>query len=62
MRGIRFDSAKVLAARAQLAEVSLYEEQIRRFEEISQSKQGDLGKIHNLFLDTEISPETLRFL
>lgn len=62
MRGIRADSAKVLAARSQLAEISLYEEQIRRFEKISQSKQGDLGKIHNLFLDTDTPIAFLEFL
>jgi hypothetical protein len=62
MRGVRTDSAKVLVARVQLAKVSLYEEQIQKFEGISQSKQDDLDSIHNLFLDTDTPIAFLEFL
>ena len=62
MRGARADSAKVLVARAQLGKVSLYEEQIQKFEGISQSKQDSVDRIHNLFLDTDTPIAFLEFL
>ena len=62
VRGLRADSEKVLVARSNLAKVSLYEEQIQKFEGISQSQQEDLDKIHNLFLDTDTPIAFLEFL
>ncbi len=62
VRGVRSDSAKVLAARSQLAKVSLYEEQIQKFEGISQSQKENVDSIHNLFLDTETPIAFLEFL
>lgn len=62
VRGIRLDSAKILAARTQLAKVSLYEEQIQKFEGVSQSQQKDVERIRNLFLDTDTPIAFLEFL
>lgn len=62
LRGVQADSAKVLAASQQLAKVSLYEEQIQRFEEIAKTEQGGIDTIRNLFLDTDTPIAFLEFL
>lgn len=62
MRGVRADSAKILMARSNLAIVSLYEEQIQKFEEISKAQQQDLDRVHNLFLDPDTPIAFLEFL
>ena len=62
VRQVRSDSTKVLAARSQLARVSLYEEQIQKFEGISQSQKEHVDSIDNLFLDTETPIAFLEFL
>ena len=62
VRQVRSDSAKVLAARSQLAKVSLYEEQIQKFEGISQSQKEHVDSIHSLFLNTDTPIAFLEFL
>lgn len=62
MRGIRRDSAGIFVARSHVAKVSLYEEQIQKFEGVSKAQQQDLNRVHNLFLDPDTPIAFLEFL
>lgn len=51
LRGIRSDSTRVFAARQELNRVNLYEEQIQKFEELSQTREQDIARFQGLFVD-----------
>lgn len=51
IRSIRGDSAKVVAARQELSQVSMYEEQIQKFQALSQTREHDIVTLQNLFID-----------
>lgn len=62
MRGIGSDSAKVFAARQELRAVSLYEEQIQKFEELSKTREKDVAAFRNLFVDRHTPIAFIEFL
>ncbi len=62
MRGIKSDSARVLAARQELSQVSMVEEQIKRFEALSKTREGDVTLFQNLFVDRKTPIAFIEFL
>ena len=62
LRGIRSDSVKVFAARQERSQVSLYEEQIQKFQELSQTQEGDVAASRNLFVDRHTPLAFIEFL
>ena len=62
VRAIRSDSGRVFAARQELSRVSLYEEQIQKFEELSKTREGALATFHNLFVDIHTPLAFIEFL
>ena len=62
LRSIRSDSAKVFGARQQLSQVSLYEEQIQKFQELSQTREEDVTLFRNLFVDRATPLAFIEFL
>lgn len=62
VRGIRKDSAKVYAARQELQRVSLYEDQIQKFEELFRERSQDIEASRNLFIDRTTPIAFIEFL
>ena len=62
VRGIRADSSRVLAARQELRTVSMYEEQIRKFEELSRAREQDIAAFRDLFIDRATPIAFIEFL
>ncbi len=62
LRSIRSDSARVFAARQQLSQVSLYESQIQKFQELSQTREEDVALFRNLFVDSSTPLAFIEFL
>jgi hypothetical protein len=62
LRSIRSDAARVFAARQELSQVSLYEEQIQGFEELSKAREGDVAAFRNLFVDRKTPIAFIEFL
>lgn len=62
IRSIRSDSAKVFAARQELSQVSLYEEQIQKFEELSKTREHDVVAFRDLFVDRATPIAFIEFL
>lgn len=62
IKGIGVDSVKVFSARQELNQVSLYEEQIRKFEELSQLRERDIAAYNDLFVDRHTPITFIEFL
>lgn len=62
IRSIRADGARVFAARQELRTVSLYEEQIQKFEELSKTREEDIAAFDNLFVDRTTPIPFIEFL
>lgn len=62
IRGIRSDSTKIFAARQELSQVSLYEEQIQKFEELLKTRAQDIAAFRNLFVDPHTPIAFIEFL
>ena len=62
LRSIRSDSSRVFAARQELSQVSMYEEQTQKFEELSRAREGDVAVLRNLFVDRNTPIAFIEFL
>lgn len=62
VRSIRRDSIRVYAAYQELQKVSLYEEQIRTFEKLSEERAQDIAASHSLFIDRATPIAFIEFL
>ena len=62
LRGIRADSAKVFVARQELSQVSMYEEHIRKFEELLRAREHEIVLFDGLFVDRKMPIAFIEFL
>ncbi|MBI2123740.1 MAG: hypothetical protein HYU04_00610 [Candidatus Wildermuthbacteria bacterium] len=62
LRSIRADSAKVFVARQELSQVSMYEEHIRKFEELSKARENEIALFDDLFVDRKTPIAFIEFL
>ncbi|MDO8474160.1 MAG: hypothetical protein Q7S62_01240 [bacterium] len=62
IRSIQADSVRVFAARQELNQISLYEEQIQKFEDLSKTREGDVTLFRNLFVDRHTPIAFIEFL
>jgi hypothetical protein len=62
LRGIRADSANVFVARQELSQVSMVEEHIRKFEELSKARENEIALFDDLFVDRKTPIAFIEFL
>lgn len=62
LRSIRSDSARVFAARQELRQISLHEQQVQAFQELSETRKEDIALFRSLFVDRKTPIAFIEFL